>query len=270
MSAVLSRAEQPQHRARSDGWRQTVGAALTPRRVETAFWVILWGGLAAGLGLETNWGRQKQWPIEPIVETRPEFSEPALAEPFRLPPSDHYVQMTARPIFVVTRRPAPLTPPSESTKPGMKKDQFVLMGTTIAGGSKIAFLVEKAGNKSRVVAEGKEINGVTVREVMADRIVLSQFGDTETLMLGTNKPPPGAPRPVGMQGVAPFLGGPVTPPGTQNPFLGTTATPQGTQNPFLGPPATPPAVQNPFLGIPAAPTGAQGAPPQVGFPVAPK
>lgn len=257
MSAVLSRAEQPQHRARSGGWRQTVGAALTPLRVETAFWLILWGGLAAGLGLETNWGRLKQWPVETIVETPPEFSKPALAEPFRLPPSDQYVQVTARPIFVVTRRPAPITPPSESPKPGMKKDQFILMGTTIAGKSKIAFLVEKAGNRNRVVAEGKEINGVTVREVMADRIVLSQFGDTETLVLRTNKPPPGAPvRPFGVQGVAPFLGPPATPPVVQNPFLGL--------------PATPPAVQNPFLGTPAAPTGAQGAPPPVGFPAAPK
>ena len=242
MSAVLSRAERPQHRARSGGWRQGVRAALTPLRVETAFWLILLAGLAAGFGLETNWGRQKQWPVETMAETRPEFSIPALAEPFRLPPSDQYVQMTARPVFVVTRRPALIALPSEPPTPSMKKDQFILMGTTITRESRIAFLVEKAGNKSRVVAEGKEINGVTVREVMVDRIVLSQFGDTETLVLRTNKPPPGTPsRPVGVQGVAPFLGAP----------------------------ATPPAVQNPFLGTPAAPTGAQGAPPPVGFPATP-
>lgn len=219
-----------------------MSTALTPLRAETAFWLILCGGLAAGIGMETNWGRQQQWPAETTVETRPEFSEPALAEPFRLPPSDQYVQMTARPIFVVTRRPAPITPTSGSPEPGMKKDQFILMGTTMAGGSKVAFLVEKAGNRSRVVAEGKEINGITVREVTADRVVLSQFGDTETLVLKTNKPPPGTPvRPVGV-----------------------------VQNPFLGPPAKPPAVQNPFLGTPAAPTGVQGAPPPVGFPAAPK
>ncbi len=219
-----------------------MSTALTPLRVETAFWLILCGALAAGIGLETNWGRQQQWPAETTVETRAEFSEPALAEPFRLPPSDQYVRITARPIFVVTRRPAPITPASGSPEPGMKKDQFILMGTTMAGGSKVAFLVEKAGNRSRVVAEGKEINGITVREVTADRVVLSQFGETETLVLKTNRPPPGTPaRPVGV-----------------------------VQNPFLGSPAKPPAVQNPFLGTPAAPTGVQGAPPPVGFPAAPK
>jgi len=233
-----------------------MSTALTPLRVETAFWLILCGGLVAGIGLETNWGRQQQGPAETIVEARAEFSEPALAEPFRLPPADQYVQITARPIFVVTRRPAPISPTSESAKSGMKKDQFILMGTTIAGGSKVAFLVEKVGNRNRVVAQGKEINGITVREVTADRVVLSQFGETETLVLKTNRPPPGTPaRPVGV---------------VQNPFLGTPATPPAVPNPFLGPPATPPVVQNPFLAAPAAPAGAQGAPPPVGFPAAPK
>ena len=251
MNAVLNRAEPPQHRARRGGWRRAVGAELTPLRVETAFWLILLGGLAAGVGLETNWGRQTQWPVETMVETRPEFSKPALAEPFRPPSADQYLQITARPLFVVTRRPAPIALASEAPKAGMIKDQFILMGTTIAGKNRIAFLVEKAGNKSRVVAQGKEINGVTVREVMADRIVLSQFGDTETLVLKTNKPPAGAhARTVGAQGV-PFPAAP---------------TPPAVQNPFLGNPAPPPAVQKPFFGVPAAPAGAQGAPPPVGFP----
>lgn len=247
-----------------------MSTALTPLRAETAFWLILCGGLAAGIGMETNWGRQQQWPAETTVEPRAEFSEPALAEPFRLPPSDQYVQITARPIFVVTRRPAPISPTSESAKSGMKKDQFILMGTTIAGGSKVAFLVEKAGNRNRVVAQGKEINGITVREVTADRVVLSQFGETETLVLKTNRPPPVTlARPVGAQGVPPFLGAPATPPAVPNPFLGPPVASAPVQNPFLGSPA-PPVVQNPFLAVPAAPAGAQGAPPPVGFPAAPK
>lgn len=273
MSAVLTRAGQPQHRARSGGWRQTVSAALTPIRVETAFWLILWVSLAAGIGLETKWGRQMQWPVAKIAETPPEFSKPALAEPFRLPPPDQYSQMTARPIFIVTRRPTPIAPPPEPPKPSMKKDQFILMGTTIAGESKIAFLVEKVGNKSRVVAEGKEINGITVREVTADRIVLSQFGDTEVLVLRTNKPPPGAPaRPAGAQGAIPPPGAPAAPAGVQGaiPFLGAPAIPAGAQGVapfFFGPPATPavaPGVTTAPPGAPATPAGGPAAAPPGG------
>lgn len=280
MSAVLTNAGQPQHRARNGGWRQTVSAALTPVRVETAFWIILCVSLAAGIGLEANWGRQVQGPVPIIAETPAAFSKPALAEPFRLAPPDQYSQMTARPIFIVTRRPAPTAPPPEAIKPSMKKDQFILMGTTIAGASKIAFLVEKAGNKSQVVAEGKEINGIMVKEVKADRIVLSQFGDTEVLVLRTNKPPPGGPaRAAGAQGAAPFPGAPPVPAGAQGatPFFGAPPAPaqkslvdaiqernaQGATPP-PGPPAAPAAAPGSTTAppdAPAPPAGPAGTPP---------
>lgn len=283
MSAVLTRAGQPQHRGDSGGWRQTVSAALTPIRVETGFWLILWASLAAGIGIETKWGRQVQWPVAETAEKPPEFAKPALAGPFRLPPPDQFSQMTARPIFIVTRRPTPVPPPPEPPKPSMKKDQFILMGTTVAGETKIAFLLEKAGNKSRVVVEGKEINGITVKEVAADRIVLSQFEDTEVLVLRTNKPAPGSPaRPAGVQGVppppgapgaqgaAPFFGAPATPAGAQQgatPFFGAPAIPAGTQG--APPPVVPPGARAPGTaatppGAPATPAGAPAAPPPGG------
>ncbi len=243
-------------------------AALTPSRVETGFWMILWVGLAAGIGLETKWGRQMQWPLPTIADTPAAFSKPELAEAFRLPPPDHFSQVTARPIFIVTRRPSPVAPPPEPPKPSMKKDQFILMGTTVAGASKIAFLIEKAGNASRVVAEGKEINGITVREIAADRVVLSQFGDTEVLVLRTNKPRPGVPGiPAAGQPAVPFFGAPAKPPGAQVPFFGAPGgvPPPGAQGvpPFPGAPAIPPGAPGarPFPGFPpGTPPGAQGAP----------
>lgn len=260
MSAVLTGAGQPQHRPRSGGWRHTLSTALTPIRVEIAFWLILWVSLAAGIGLEMNWGRQ-QGPLANTAETPTEFSKPALAEPFRLPPPDQFSQITARPIFIVTRRPAPTAPPPEPQKPSMKKDQFILMGTTVAGATKIAFLLEKAGNKSRVVAEGKEINGITVREVTADRIVLSQFEDTEVLVLRTNKPAPGAPaRPAGTQGAVPFFGVPGAAPGAPGAAGGAPAIPAGPQGPV---PPFPFGVPPTFPGAPggtAAPPGAPATP----------
>ena len=60
---------------------------------------------------------------------------------------------------------------------------------------RFAFLLEKAGNKSRVIAVGKEINGILVKEIAADRVVLSQDDDTEVLELKMNKPRPGASAP---------------------------------------------------------------------------
>ena len=169
-----------------------MSAALTPIRVEAGFWLILWLGLTAGIGLETDWGRQTRSPVTQIAETPPEFPKPVLAEPFRLPPPDQFLDITVRPIFVATRRSAPIAPPPEPPKPGMKKDQFMLMGTTIVAEGKFAFLVEKAGNRSRVVAEGKEINGIMVREVTTERVILSQYDDTEVLALKSIRPPSGA------------------------------------------------------------------------------
>lgn len=169
-----------------------MSTALTPIRVETAFWLFLWVSLAAGIGLETDWGRRMQWPVKEIAETPPEFTKPVLSEPFRLPEPDQYLAIATRPIFVVTRRPAPPAPVAEAPKPSMKKDQFVLMGTAIVGQSKLAFLVEKAGNKRQVVAEGNEINGIMVKTITADQVVLSQHDDKEVLVLKTNKPAPAA------------------------------------------------------------------------------
>ncbi len=202
-----------------------MSAALTPIRVEAGFWLILWLGLAAGIGLETDWGRRMQWPVKEIVETPPEFPKPALAEPFRLPPPDQLLDITVRPIFVAIRRPVPLAPPPEPPKPSMKKDQFILRGTTVVAEGKFAFLLEKAGNRSHVVAEGKEINGIMVKEVTTERVVLGQYDETEVLVLKSIKPPPRAPAP---PAVAP---GVAAPPAGPRPF----GAPQPQAPPIFGP-----------------------------------
>lgn len=162
---------------------------LTPFRVEAGFWLLLCGGLAAGIGHETDWGRRWQWPLASASVPAAEFTEPVLAPPFQLPPPDTYLETTLRPIFVVTRRPAPMPPAPEPPKPAMKKDQFVLTGTTIVPEGKFAFLLEKAGNKVRVVSEGKEVNGILVKQIDAAHVVLTQHDDEEVLMLKPTKPP---------------------------------------------------------------------------------
>ena len=180
-----------------------MSVALTPGRAEAGFWLLLLLGLGAGIGLETDWGRQMRSPVMQIAETPPAFPKPVLAEPFRLPPPDRFLAITMRPLFVATRRAAPIAASPEPPKPGMQKGQFTLTGTIVVAGRRFALLIEKAGNRSRVVAEGKEINGIMVKEVTRERVVLSQHDDTEVLILRTNNPTPRAPAGPGVAPGAP-------------------------------------------------------------------
>ena len=160
---------------------------LTPFRVEVAFWALLCAGLAAGIGLETDWGHQWQWPVAETAQQPATLTNSALTEPYRLPSADVFIDVAMRPIFVFTRQPPPPLPPPEPPKPAMKKDQFVLTGVTIVPEGKFAFLIEKAGGKTRVATEGKEINGIMVKEIRPDRVVLTQYDDTEVLSLRVSK-----------------------------------------------------------------------------------
>lgn len=189
---------------------------LTPWRAEMAFWTLLCGGLAVGIGQETDWGKRWQYPIADASPAPATFSKPTLSDPYRLPAADDFLEIAMRPLFVPTRRPAPAAPPPEPPKPSMIKDQFTLSGITVTPGGKFAFLIEKAGNKPRVVSEGREINGIRIKEIAADRVVLSQYDDTEILVLKTGKgsatPPPAPTGATGTPAVPAMPAWPVRPP----------------------------------------------------------
>lgn len=195
-----------------------MSSPLTPLRVETGLWLLLCGGLAAGIGIETDWGRQ----LHPAAVAQPEahsnFVKPLLAEPFHLAPPDTFLETAMRPLFIVSRRPAPPPPPPEPPKPAMQKDQFRLTGITIVPGGNFAFLVEKSGNRNRVVSAGKEINGIMVKEVSANQVVLTQFDDTEILTLKTARGP------LTTAPAAPPVPPPAAPPGSPAPRLRSLPT----------------------------------------------
>ena len=170
---------------------------LSPARAEALFWLSVFGGLTVSIGLETDWGKRLQSSI-PVHQREPSpFPRPELTEPFKLPSPDEYLDTSMRPLFVATRRPAPSSPALEAPKPAMKHDQFSLTGITILPEGKFAFLTEKAGNKSRIVQEGKDINGILVKEITNDRVVLSQYEETEVLLLKTAKGPAATINPAG-------------------------------------------------------------------------
>ena len=202
-----------------------MSALLTPLRVEIAGWLALCGGLAAGVGVETDWGRQLLRPA-PVVElAEAPFVRPELKDPYSLPPADVFLDIAMRPIFLVTRRPVPAAPPPEPPKPAMQRNQFQLTGVTVLPDSKFAFLIEKAGNKSRVIKEGDQINGILVKSIAADKVVLSQFEETEVLTLKTAK-------------------GPATTDGTP-PKKAEPATPKPAPAPTPRPARTPPPAERP-------------------------
>lgn len=158
-----------------------------PDRVEAGLWLTILCGLITGIGIETDWGRRLSWPLPEFKSQSTSLDKPELTELFLLPPSEKFIDISLRPVFVVTRAPAPIPPPPEAPKPKMQKDQFILTGVTIVADAKFAHLTEKLSKKSYVVAEGKEINGLFMKEIAPDQVTLAQYGDMERLILRTAK-----------------------------------------------------------------------------------
>ena len=127
---------------------------------------------------------------------------------FTLPPLEQgYPETVNRPLFVVTRRPAPPPPPPTPPKPAMQKGQFILLGAIITKDVSIALLKEKSSGKTHRVKKGKEVNGITLEKVEAGKVTLTQGDDSEELTLKINAAPKPAPAPPA----------PANPPGQANP-----------------------------------------------------
>jgi hypothetical protein len=222
---------------------------MTPRQAEIAFWTLLCAGLAGGIGIETDRGRRWEWPQQLTAEAKAAFDPPALTDPYHLPSADQFLETAARPVFVATRRPAPAATAPEAEQPRMKRDQFALSGVTISPEGKFAYLVEKSGNRALVVREGREINGIKVMDISPDRITLSQYGETEVVILKTVKAPAGTPTPPAQASAARL-------PVSATPPAATAAPPPAATVP---PPSNTAGGPQPAATTPAAPTPA--APP---------
>ncbi len=162
---------------------------MTSARMEAALWLLLLGGLLTGIGYVTDWGQRWIWPLAQKETSPAPFDSPRLTTPFTLLPPDAFIEIALRPLLIPTRRPAPPLP--DTPRQTMKKGQFILTGTTIVGEVKFAHLIEKTGAKARVVAEGKEINGLIVKRVDPTRVTLTQNDETEIVVLQPVKSPVG-------------------------------------------------------------------------------
>ena len=109
---------------------------------------------------------------------------------FILPPLEQdFAETTARTMFTPVRRPPPPPLPPEPPKPAMRKGQFVLLGALITRDKNIALLREIATGKATRVEQGKEIKGIMVSDVLPEKVTLTQYDDTEELVLKIQSAP---------------------------------------------------------------------------------
>ena len=218
----------------------------------TAIFGLVSLGLLAAIGFETGFGSaiRRSLPssnsaagTSDILATLPLFALPSLDSAFK--------ETGERPLFTPSRRPAAVN--LAANVPAMKKGQFKLNGTSVSNDLALAFLFETATGKTVRITKGKEINGMTLETVEANRIVLKQGEETEELTLRTAASPPAPPRPPvpmpnapGAPGMQPMPGNPgmVAPPANVQPVAGVNvgAGPQ--------PPIRPQPVGNPLVPLP--------------------
>jgi len=173
---------------------------------------------AACLGLGLAWAWIVLNPAEPIVPVQSPAHPPTLPAltdvlQFTMAPMPAFSEISARPIFIPTRRPIPppaapsvaVTPAPPPLPPPAPPPQInvTLVGIMIGDAGRFA-LVRAAGSQTvTTLAQGEEISGWRVFLILPDRIVL-RVGTTETEVafpvLAPDQP-----------GVAPVVTRPVSP-----------------------------------------------------------
>jgi hypothetical protein len=91
------------------------------------------------------------------------------ATPFAMPPFDTYAEVTARPLFFPTRRPAPVQAASAEL---VDARALVLVGVILSETGRVALIARANLPGANRVAEGQEIEGWTLTAIEADRVVL--------------------------------------------------------------------------------------------------
>jgi len=159
-----------------------------------------------------------------------------------------YPETSARPLFTPTRRLAPEAIAAQ--QPSFQRGQFVLLGVTIAGDTRIAMLREKASGKIHRIARGAEVNGIKVAAIEPESVTLAMSAEQESLPLTVQRP--GAP------GQPASPGGPAmqaAPPASAT-LLGPFGTSPGTTAHMANAPAgVTPGAPPPGFGAPASPGG---------------
>lgn len=162
--------------------RRPIIAALAFLAVVLVGLIALEAGFGARLGMSTA-------AAPPRRATPPEASLlPPLAPVI---PEQAYAQITERPLFTPTRRPAP--PEAVIGKPAFNRGQFVLQGVIVVGEGRTALLREVTSGRIHRVERGKDVNGIKVEKIEATEVTLTLGGEKETVALLVQRPAGGSP-----------------------------------------------------------------------------
>ena len=163
-------------------------------------------------------------------------------------PEAAYPETAARPLWIPTRRPAPVQ--AAAAQPAFARGQFILQGVTIAGDTRIALLKEKSTGRVHRVERGRDVNGLQVAEVDAEKVTLAQGAEREVVELRVQRPAatPGAP-PLAAASGGPFGTSAQRPPSAPTAFVqpapNTAATALAPGGTMPAASANVPAVANP-------------------------
>lgn len=161
--------------------RRPLVAALAVLAVVLAGLIALESGVGARLGMATT----------AAPPQRAALHEANLLPPVApIVPEQAYAQVTERPLFTPTRRPAP--PEPVGAKPAFNRGQFVLQGVIVVGEGRTALLREVTSGRIHRVERGKEVNGIKVEKIESTEVTLAQGGERETVALAIQKPGPAA------------------------------------------------------------------------------
>jgi general secretion pathway protein N len=137
-------------------------------------------GLEAALG--TSAGGADGMATRAAAPTDAKLLPPVIAQA----PEQAYPEMTARPLFTPTRRPAPADPSAGRT--AFVRGQYVLQGVISVGDQRTAMLKEKATGRIFRVDRGKDVNGIVVEAIEPTQVTLALNGERENLELLVQRP----------------------------------------------------------------------------------
>lgn len=131
---------------------------------------------------------QEQAPDQP-AETESGDESPA---GFELPPAEEFAEVTERPLFSRSRRPAPPEEgqPGEATAGGdATAARIALNGVLLTHTRKVALLRFDDDPKVMHVSEGQEAGGWLIKKITADRVVVSRGQQESEILLDFKKGP---------------------------------------------------------------------------------
>ena len=155
--------------------RNGLGASLIVAIIACTLWI---GYMAA-------WGERA-----PLAGLQPAVQEVALEEIRLAPdypppgPGPDLAETTARPLFNASRRPLPgATLAGSAGASALPHGRYTLTGVSIAPDKRVALLRDATTSKTVRVEQGKELSGILVESVTANKVTLKLGDEREDIAL---------------------------------------------------------------------------------------